>query len=135
LKDRLVVAGIDISLNTENNQVVGLQLHLYLLIEGKNTLALQEAVKAAFPPEPTAPRPYDFKEVHDPSGCITYLFKSVFYRRSRYRNPQGHAETRAQALKGKELVELMMWLNRFPIPARLVLRGVRRNGHAYVLTK
>jgi hypothetical protein len=60
LRNRIVIAGIDISLNLQDNEIVGWQLHLYALIEGKNTLRLQEAIKAAFPPEPTAPIPHMF---------------------------------------------------------------------------
>jgi hypothetical protein len=37
---RLVFAGIDISLNLQDNQILGWQFHLYLLIEGQNTLQL-----------------------------------------------------------------------------------------------
>jgi hypothetical protein len=57
LRRRIVLAGIDISLNFQDNDVIGWQLHLYMLIEGENTLRLREAIKAAFPPEPTAPTP------------------------------------------------------------------------------
>jgi hypothetical protein len=55
LRNRLAFVGIDISLNLQDNEILGWQLHLYILIEGKNTLRLQEAIKAAFPPELTAP--------------------------------------------------------------------------------
>ena len=58
LRKRIVIVGIDISLNLQDNVFVGWQLHLYMLIEGKNTLRVQEAIKAAFPPEPTAPIPH-----------------------------------------------------------------------------
>jgi len=67
LSSRIVFAGIDISLNLEDNIIVGWQPHIYALIEGKNTRQLQEAIKAAFPPEPTAAMPYDFDQVTDPA--------------------------------------------------------------------
>ena len=50
LRRRIVIAGIDISLNLQDNNIIGWQLHLYMLIEGENTLRLREAIKAAFPP-------------------------------------------------------------------------------------
>jgi hypothetical protein len=133
LRNRIIIAGIDISLNTENNEVTGWQLHLYLLIEGENTLRVREAIKAAFPPEPTAPIPYDYDRVRDPTIVITYLFKSLFHRRSRYlkdRKPRtGH-----QPLKGPELRELLLFLDKYPIGARLILRGLRRDGKHLILT-
>ena len=61
LRRRIVLAGIDISLNLQDNKIIGWQLHLYMLIEGENTLRLREAIKAAFPPEPTAPTPVRFR--------------------------------------------------------------------------
>src|ERR1019366_745754 len=77
LRSRIAFVGIDISLNLQDNEILGWQLHLYILIEGENTLRLREAIKAAFPPppEPIAWVPYDFDEVNDPSNRITYLFK------------------------------------------------------------
>ena len=54
LRQRIVMAGIDISLNLQDNKIIWWQLHLYILVEGENTLRLREAIKAAFPPEPTA---------------------------------------------------------------------------------
>ena len=92
---RIVIAGIDISHNLQDNKSLGWQMHLYLLIEGENTLRLREAIKAAFPPEQSAPTPYDFDEVNAPSNCVTYLFKAIFKRRSRYTTTNGQPGPRA----------------------------------------
>jgi hypothetical protein len=131
---RIVLAGIDISLNFQDNDVIGWQLHLYMLIEGENTLRLREAIKAAFPPELTAPTPYDFDEVNDPSNCVTYLFKAIFKRRSRYTSANGH-RTKSLPLKGPELRELLQFLDRQSVGERLILRGIRRNGRHLVIIK
>jgi hypothetical protein len=133
LSSRIVFAGIDISLNLEDNVIVGWQPHIYALIEGKNTLRLQEAIKAIFPPEPTAPIPYDFEQVTDPSARITYLFKGIFQRRSRYTTSSGAARTRFQPLKWDDQRELLLLLDQYPIHARLILRGVRRNGRRFIV--
>ena len=133
LRRRMVIAGIDISLNLQDNSIVGWQLHLYLLIEGENALRLQEAIKAAFPPEPTAPAPYDFDEVNNPSNRVTYLFKAIFQRRSRYTDANSRARIRDQPLKGSELREIVTFLDQHPIAARLILRGIRRNGKHFVM--
>jgi hypothetical protein len=100
LRNRIVIAGVDISLNVQDNEIVGWQLHLYMLIEGKNTLPLQEAIKATFPPEPTAPIPYLISSVTDPTKAITYLFKNIFHRRSRYTTSNGQARTKDLPLRG-----------------------------------
>jgi hypothetical protein len=134
LRRRIVLAGIDISLNFQDNDVIGWQLHLYMLIEGENTLRLREAIKAAFPPELTAPTPYDFDEVNDPSNCVTYLFKAIFKRRSRYTSANGH-RTKSLPLKGPELRELLQFLDRQSVGERLILRGIRRNGRHLVIIK
>ena len=60
LRNHIIIAGIDIAYNLEDNEKVGWQLHLYMLVEGEQTLQLEEAVKATLPPEPTAPVPYKF---------------------------------------------------------------------------
>ena len=131
---RLAFVGIDISHNLQDNQSLGWQMHLYLLIEGKNTLRLREAIKAAFPPEQSAPTPYDFDEVNDPSNCVTYLFKAIFKRRSRYTATNGQPRTKSLPLKGHELRELLQFLDQHPVGERLILRGIRRNGRRLVIT-
>jgi hypothetical protein len=70
---RIVLGGLDVSLNVEANVITGWQFHIYLIVEGKNDAALQKAIKDALPPEPTALEPYDFLEVSDPLRAVTYL--------------------------------------------------------------
>jgi hypothetical protein len=133
LRDRIVLGGIDISLNLQDNQIIGWQLHLYLLIEGKNRRELQEAIKAIFPPEPTAPSPYKFRTVADPEKAITYLYKSIFVRRSRY-FVNDKAQTRQFPLTRDDLRKLLVFFDKYPVGARLVLNGLRRNGKYLTLT-
>jgi hypothetical protein len=135
LGNRIVIAGVDISLNLQDNEILGWQLHFYILIEGKNTLPLQEAIKAAFPPEPTAAIPHQFSSVTDPTKAITYLFKNIFHRRSRYTTSNSQARTKDLPLKGSDLRELLPFLDQFPIGARLILRGIRRNGSRLIVIK
>ena len=82
LHGRVVLGGLDISLNVENNVIVGWQFHPYLIVEGKDDVSLEQAIKDAFPPEPTALVPYDFAEITDPLEVITYAYKAQFKRRS-----------------------------------------------------
>lgn len=128
LRHRLVFGAIDISLNLQNNTIQHWQLHLYLLIEGKKNRKLKNAVKAAFPKEPTAPCPYHFKKVTDFPEAASYVYKSVFNRRSGYRK-NGAPRTWPLPLKPADLRELLPFLDRIPLGGRLLLHGLRRNGN------
>jgi hypothetical protein len=110
-------------------------LQLYMLIEGEHTPQLEEAVKATFPPEKTARVPFHFKQLTGKPGAVTYLYKSMFWRRSRYTVYERHPRTRNQPLKRPELRELLEFLGRYPVGARLILRGLRRDGRHLIVTK
>jgi hypothetical protein len=134
LPNRIVIAGIDISLNLEDNEAVGWQLQLYMLVEGEHTPRLEEAVKATFPPEKTARVPYHFTQVTGALRTVSYLYKSVFWRRSRYTLFERRPRTKNQPLKRSELRELLEFLGRYPVGARLILRGLRRDGRHLIVT-
>jgi hypothetical protein len=135
ISDRIVIGGVDVSLNLSDNNMIGWQLHPYLLVEGKNDRALRKALKAAFPPEPSAAKPYDFREVEDPLKAITYAYKAVFKRRSAYIDADGKAQTRALPLKDPDQREILQFLAKYKVGSRAILRGVRRNGKSFALTK
>jgi hypothetical protein len=132
LHNRMVIGGVDISLNLEDNAIQHWQLHLYLLVEGKDTEMLETAVQAAFPQEPTAAKPYFFEKVSNPSAVITYAYKAIFKRRSSYIK-NGAANVRDLPLKARDLRELLRFLGRYPVGVRLLLHGVRRNGKPFQL--
>ena len=135
ISNRVVIGGFDISLNLSDNQMVGWLFHPYLLVEGKNDKALRKAVKAAFPPEPAAAKPYHFREVHDPLEVVTYAYKALFKRRSAYTDDSGNKQTRAYPLKAADKRELLQFLAQHKVGSRAILRGVRRNGKFFALTK
>ena len=134
IHDRIVLGGVDVSLNLESNKMVGWQFHLYLLIEGEKDNYLQEAVRKAFPPEPNALAPYDLEEVTDPLECITYAYKAEVKRRSGYVGSNGHHQAKDLPLKGGDLRELVPFLAGYKVGARLILCGVRRNGQRLAFT-
>ena len=115
LRNRIVIGAFDISFNLEENEEVGWQLHLYMLVEGEHTPRLEEAVKGAFRPEPTARVPYHFTHVTGAIKPVTYLFKSVFWRRSRYTVFGRRPRTRNMPLKRPELRELLEFLGKYPV--------------------
>jgi hypothetical protein len=129
LRGRVVLGGLDISLNLENNVIAGWQFHAYLIVEGwKEDSQLQQAIKDAFPPEPTALVPYDFEEVTDPLAAITYAYKADIKRRSGFIGKDGNHHTKDLPLKGSDIRELGAFLAKYKVGARLLLAGVRRNG-------
>jgi hypothetical protein len=134
LYGRIVLGGMDVSLNIENNVIVGWQFHLYLTVEGKDDAKLQQAVKDAFPPEPTALAPYDFSEITDPLEVVTYACKAEIKRRSGYVDNSGNHQTKHQPLKGRDIRELGPFLAKHKVGARLILVGVSRKGQRLVFT-
>jgi len=134
IRGRIVLGALDVSLNIENGVIAGWQFHGYLIVEGQKDAPLQQAVKHAFPPEPSALAPYDFVEVSDPIEVVTYAYKALFQRRSGYNNSQGNHGTKDQPLKGRDLRELLPFLAKYKVGARLILCGVRRNGQRLVFT-
>jgi hypothetical protein len=132
LANRVIIGGIDASHNVQNNCAAAYQFHLYLIIEGEDDLVLREAIKATFPPESTAAEPYRFDTLSDVPGAVTYCYKPIFVRRSRFTDASGVARTKKQPLKGAELRALLTLLARYKVGARLILQGVRRNGNYLV---
>jgi hypothetical protein len=128
------LGALDVSLNIEANVVAGWQFHIYLIVEGENDAVLQKAIKDALRPEPTALAPYDFRGVSDSLSAVTYLYKGVFKRRSGYNDSKGNHRTKDQPLKGPDLRELLPFLAKHKVGARLILSGVRRNGQRLAFT-
>ena len=133
LTGSLVIGGIDFSLNSSENANLTWQAHLYLLIEGKLTEALEQKVRKAFAAEPTAKRPYLFTQLYSHRKPLTYCLKPVFTRRSEY-HAKGKSRIADQALKADHIAELALYLDQYPIGQRLILRGFRRAGRRLKVT-
>jgi hypothetical protein len=134
IRGRIVLGALDVSLNLEDSVIAGWQFHCYLIVEGENDAALQGAIKDAFAPEQTALAPYDFMEISNPLDVVTYAYKALFERRSGYKDSQGNHRTKHQPLKGADVRELLPFLAKHKVGARLILCGVRRNGQRLVFT-
>jgi hypothetical protein len=127
LGKRVSIGAIDISLDLKNRTIIGWQPRLNLVVEGKNGPGLQQAIKAAFPPEPTALKPYLFKQVANPERAFAGLYNYKFFRRSRYRIKK-ESRTTKLPLTPNDLEELLSFLGRYSVGSRLVLAGVRWEG-------
>jgi hypothetical protein len=121
------LGGVDFSLNVGPTSAMW-QPHLYLLIAGTNTTTLQKDVRAAFPPETTAARPFHFTKLYSFAEPLSYVMKPYVSRRSAY-EVDGRARVRHQSLSGDETAEYALFIDRYPLGAQLILRGVRRAGH------
>ncbi len=133
LRNRIVIAAVDLSFNLEDNDAVGWQFHLYLVVEGQHTPQLEEAVEATFRAEPGARVPYRFKQMTGSIRPLSYLYKGVFWRRSRYTIYEREPRIRNLSLKRPELRELLEFLGRYSVGARLILRGLRRDGKCLIV--
>jgi hypothetical protein len=131
LRKRVIIGAVDISLELKNRTMMGWQLRLNLLAEGKHTPALQKEVKAAFPPEPTAVKPYLFKNVADPERAFAGLYNYKFFRRSRHR-VKSKFKTTKLPLTANDLEELLSFLGKYSVGSRLVLSGVGWEGKLLV---
>jgi hypothetical protein len=137
LHRRIIFGALDVSLNIENNRIMGWQWHAYIVVEGQNDRTLQQAVKKAFVADSKALVPYDFEQIEhgDYLKVATYLYKSYFKRRSGYTDARSNHQTKNYGLKGADLRELLDFLAQHPIGARLILCGVRRNGDHLMFTR
>lgn len=124
LRDRIIIGAIDISLCLKNGKIIGWQLHLDLLIEGNDRPRLQKAIEAALPAEPKAPRPYVLANVTDPEKTLAVLYTSKVFRRS-WHAVKRKVGTARLPLTGGDLQQLLAFLGRYAIGARLVLNGLR----------
>ncbi len=114
LRNRVIIGAIDISLYLKNKAMIGWQLQLNLLIEGNNDPRLQEAIKAAFPAEPTAPKPYLFADVIDPEQTLARLYTTKFFRRSWY-SAKKKTPMAKLPLTASDLKELLAFLGRYAV--------------------
>jgi len=131
LRDRIVIGAIDISLHLKNSTMVGWQLHLNLLIEGKNSRQLQKVIEAVFPAEQSVKKPYLFADVTDPGKALGRLYSTKFCRRSWYKVSK-KIETARMPLTGGDVKELLAFLGRYQVGARLLLSGLRWDGNVLV---
>ncbi len=115
LRKRAIIGVIDISVDLKNRSVIGWQLHLNFLVEGKNSTRLQAAIKALFLPGPTAS--FLFKEVINADQALASLYSYRFFRRSRYRVKKKF-KTAKLPLTPNDLKEPLSFLGRYKIGSR-----------------
>lgn len=138
----VAIGGIDISLNVNENRDAAWQIHGYALVTlpaigGRTSSDLRKALRRGLSLCDVAARPLHVSEVRsgDFDRVLSYAIKADFYRRSSYayiRRETGRSSrnTRPQALPADAAVQLALWLDRFPLGARLLLVGLRRYGQA-----
>lgn len=128
LSDCRIVGGIDISLNVDRGRTVYWQPHLYILIGAEKSNQLRHAVMSAFPAEPMARRPYRFRSVKEQLEAISYSYKSTFYARHSYVNEEDEEVVEKSPLPEDAHRELLLFLSRYSLGDRLLLRKFRRHG-------
>lgn len=121
-----VLICIDVSLNEEQGRAPYWQVHLYMLTPASSMNEC--AWRSVFPTDSRDPRPVHENVVAqaDEWPCVfSYALKSQFYRRSSYVADNGRRNTRPFNLKRLELVELSLFLDRYPIEARLICHRMK----------
>lgn len=135
LKSALMLGGIDISANSTDNVFQGYQIHAYILIHGAPRAKVLSELKKAFGPHEEAYRTVLTKVVKPDEffHVLTYAFKTEFYHRSTYfkhvideNGERIERQTRAQALKPQQRLELYSWLAQYDIGARSLLKNIKR---------
>jgi len=121
------IFGVDMSLNERNGHDPYWQFHLYGLaarLQGE-----QFCWKGVFPVDGRDKRPLQTVEVgqerEDRENVISYLLKSRFFRRSSYIDGNNRWNTRSLNLKQNQLIELLLFLEQYPIRTRLIGHRVR----------
>lgn len=130
LKDCLILGGLDVSLNRDIGIAPYWQVHVYILINHEDTKELRAAVHQTFPKEPSAAKPYRFRDLVDRLEAVGYTYKSRFEQRFHYINEETGNVNLADddEIPDCHLPELLMFLDSYPIGERMLLRGIRRHG-------
>lgn len=134
LRNAILVGGVDVSVNVEENVIQGHQVHLYLAIAAPNSKKLRKAIRKTFAPELSAKRPYLVTDIEDFGPVFSYTMKPMFCRRLSYRNESGQRKGSDVSPLPSELEEILLWLAEYEIGDRQILRGLRRNGRFYQRT-
>jgi hypothetical protein len=113
LCDRIAIGAIDLSLVIDEETIIGWQMHLNLLIEGKNDARLQKAIKDVLPAEPRALKPYRFKDVVDSGQVLPHFYRAKFYRKAYFRTTKRRSVAKLP-LTSEDLKELLSFLGRYP---------------------
>lgn len=135
LRDHIILGGVDLSLNVFENVLRWWAPHLYLLINEGCSDELTQAVQAAFRLDKEARYPVKAAAVVGTEllNCVTYSYKSGFYRRSSYQEPERpkvdgtpRRNVLSQSLSPAAQVDIARALADYSVGSRLIMRNVRR---------
>ena len=131
----LVFAGVDVSLNEFSRSDRCWQLHAYGVVVGLTRDQVRSALSDLYPADKRehTPRPLWVKCCSEPAAAVSYAIKPYFSRRSSYFNHFDDRKARSVRLKSSEIRELAIWLDRYRLADRYVLRGCRREGDRLVV--
>ncbi|WP_441228139.1 hypothetical protein AB7813_12795 [Tardiphaga sp. 20_F10_N6_6] len=131
LTNCLILGALDVSLEIPLQGPPFWQLHLYILIDHPKGKALTTAIKAAFPPEPAAKKPYSSRKLVDRLEPVGYSYKMRFDTHHSYINEETgnlNRDIKRNYIPDKHQPELLLFLDSYPIGRRMLLRGIRRHG-------
>jgi hypothetical protein len=127
------IAGADFSFNedSEERYEPHWQLHFWIYVVAPTLKLLPTGLARFFPIDITIPVPIMVKPVTDEMEVVSYLWKSVFFRRVTYLAPDGRFNSRKVSLKPDQERELRIYLDRYAPTDRLCMNGLQRRGCRY----
>jgi hypothetical protein len=142
--EAMFIGGLDISLNTFDNADPHWCLHLYgyVILPPAFDLSkrsvrdgIRSTLKRHCPLYNGAARSLllSARDRATFEAKLLYAYKAKFYRRSQYGEVKWKTGKRStnvdgQSLRSAEVAELALFLDRFPLGSRLMLKGLRRRG-------
>ncbi|WP_157959721.1 hypothetical protein [Devosia submarina] len=142
--EAMFFGGVDISLNTFNNADPHWCKHLYGYVilppafdifKRSVRDGIRSALKRHCPLHNGASRSLllSARDRATFNAKLLYAYKARFYRRSQYGEVKWKTGKRStnvdgQSLRSAEVAELALFLDRFPLGSRLILKGLRRRG-------
>lgn len=134
LGDLVIIGGIDFSFNVDSTGRWSDHWcpHFALLVLGATRKTVKAALSKRFRASVCVPRPVKTKTINDPLGLVTYLIKSVYFRRSSYLAANERYNARRLPLKAAQEHELTLFLDQFQPVDRLFLQKIRIKGAGLV---
>jgi hypothetical protein len=131
LGDNLILGVIEVSGNVTKSETTWMP-HAHLVIAGDNEKLIKKRLKKRFPKQKGVPRPVVVKPIYDLLGWLSYIVKPYMEARIGYQGTNGRAQTTDRTLVDQAQREALLFMDRFPLWDRLILRNVRRAGSRFV---
>jgi hypothetical protein len=101
------------------------QWHVHGVAIGLAKPELKKALRRLFKPSPHIRRPVAILPLKDHVQQISYLLKAIWFRRAHYLSKKGRRTSKQYPVKGKQLRQLLIHLDRYRPTELILLVGMR----------